>query len=106
MKALKDKLVDAGPEIVMSISEDRDKAESRLRAANRRVSELEGIVLEMQRQLDQVEEENIKVTVSDCSCPVFVISNLCGTGLRPAVRMASPTQKGRPTATRPISFYV
>eukprot|EP00752_Nemacystus_decipiens_P002127 g2029.t1 len=61
MKALKDKLVDAGPDVVMKISEERDKAESRLRVANRRVSELEEVVLEIQRQLDQVAEENIKV---------------------------------------------
>eukprot|EP00903_Cladosiphon_okamuranus_P012984 g12116.t2 len=61
MRVLKDKLVDAGPEVVMKISEDRAKAESRLRAANRRVLELEGVVLEKQGQLDQVGEENIKV---------------------------------------------
>lgn len=81
MKTLKDKLVDAGPEVVMKISEDKDKAESRLRAANRRVSELEVVVLEMQGQLDQVAEENLKVTVSCCSrnklasnYPVLVMS--------------------------------
>lgn len=62
VKLLKHKLVDAGPEVVMKISEDRDKADSRLRAASRRVSELEGVVRDMQRQLDQVAEENIKVT--------------------------------------------
>lgn len=65
---LKEKLVGAGPEVVVKISEDRDKAETRLRTANRRVSELEEIVLEMQLQLDQVAQENIKVTVSCCSC--------------------------------------
>lgn len=59
---LKGKLVDAGPEIVMKISEDRDKAESRMRVANRRVSELEAVVLDMQRQLEQATEDNIKVT--------------------------------------------
>lgn len=68
MKVLKAKLVDAGPEVLIKISEDRDKAESRLRAANRRVSELEEAVLETQRQLEQTVEENIKVTDACCSC--------------------------------------
>lgn len=73
MKVLKNKLVDAGPEVVIKISEDRDKAESRLRVANRKVAELEGVVLEMQRQLEHAAEENIKVTDPCCLC-----NNLAG----------------------------
>lgn len=82
---LKEKLGDAGPEVVTKISEDRDKAESRSRAANRRVAELEGIVLEMQRQLDQIAEENIKVMVPllfvnelESNYPVFAMSKAIG----------------------------
>lgn len=58
---LKDKLVDAGPDVVAKISEEREQAESRLRSANSRVSELENTVAELQGQLKRAEEDNIKV---------------------------------------------
>lgn len=97
MKVLKDKLVDAGPEVVTKISEDRDKAESRLRAANRKVSELDGLVLEIQRQLEQVAEENIKVTDSCCSCSK-VASNSAVFHYYQA--FVSPTKKKIPVPAR------
>lgn len=62
IKVLKDKLVDSGPEVVKKISEERDKAESRLRSAHRNVSELEAALVEMQGQLERATGDNIKVT--------------------------------------------
>ena len=58
---LKDKLVDSGPEVVKKISEEKDKAESRLRSAHRAVSELEAAVVEVQGQLERATEDTIKV---------------------------------------------
>jgi len=59
---LKDKLVFSGPEVLKSISEEKDKAESRLRLANRTTSELESALVEMQGQLERATGDNIKVT--------------------------------------------
>lgn len=83
MKLLKDKLVDAGPEVVAKISEEKEKAESRLRSAQRTVSELETFAVELQGQLERAEEDSIKVmdayrTCNQCLEAItrpFMISN-------------------------------
>lgn len=61
MKLLKEKLVDAGPEVVAKILAEKDKAESRLRSTKRTVSELETVVAELQGQQERVAESDIKV---------------------------------------------
>lgn len=61
MKVLKEKLGDAGPEVVARMSGEREKVESRLRSANRTVLELESAVAELQGKLRQSEEDSIKV---------------------------------------------
>ncbi|CAN0039193.1 unnamed protein product, partial [Ectocarpus fasciculatus] len=61
MKVLKEKLVNAGPEIVAKVSEERDKAESRVRSANRTVSDLENVVVELQAQVQRDTDDNLKV---------------------------------------------
>ncbi|CAM9095532.1 unnamed protein product, partial [Ectocarpus fasciculatus] len=61
MKVLKEKLVNAGPEIVAKVSEERDKAESRVRSANRTVSDLENVVVELQAQVQRDADDNLKV---------------------------------------------
>lgn len=65
---LKDNLVDAGPQVVAKISEERDKVESRLRSANRTVAELENVAVELQGQLKQAEEDRIKVVDTCRTC--------------------------------------
>ncbi len=61
IKVLKDKLVDSGPEVVKNISEEKVKAESRLRSANRTVTELEAALVEKQGQLERATGDDIKV---------------------------------------------
>lgn len=61
---LKEKLANAGPEVVAKISEERDKAESRVRSANRTVSDLESVVVELQAQVQRDADDNLKV----CRC--------------------------------------
>lgn len=61
IKVLKEKLVNAGPEIVAKVSEERDKAESRVRSANRTVSDLESVVVELQAQVQRDADDNLKV---------------------------------------------
>ncbi|CAM9440257.1 unnamed protein product [Ectocarpus sp. 6 AP-2014] len=61
IKMLKEKLANAGPEVVAKISEERDKAESRVRSANRTVSDLESVVVELQAQVQRDADDNFKV---------------------------------------------
>ncbi|CAB1111111.1 unnamed protein product [Ectocarpus sp. CCAP 1310/34] len=61
IKMLKEKLANAGPEVVAKISEERDKAESRVRSANRTVSDLESVVVELQAQVQRDADDNLKV---------------------------------------------
>lgn len=71
IKLLKEKLVDAGPEVLAKILDERDKAESRLRSTKRTVLELESIVTELQRQLQRVAETDIKVNRLSCRSQCF-----------------------------------
>ncbi|CAM9889516.1 unnamed protein product [Scytosiphon promiscuus] len=61
IKLLKGKLVDAGPEVVSKILEERDKAESRLRSTTRTITELKTLVAELQGLQGRVTESDIKV---------------------------------------------
>lgn len=60
--SLKKKVEGAGPEVVRKLSEEREKAESRLRLATRKASELESIADKMKAQLLQAAEDEAKVT--------------------------------------------
>lgn len=68
MKVLKDNLVDAGPQVVAKISEEREKVESRLRSANRTVAELENVAVELQGKLKRADEDSIKVVDACRTC--------------------------------------
>lgn len=58
---LKTKLEGAGPTVVSKLSEEMDKTESRLRASNRRVCELEVVVAEMREKLGYLAQEKMRV---------------------------------------------
>lgn len=58
---LKKKLADAGPEVLAQVSDERNRAEARLRATHGRVAELETISAKLKKELDQVAADNIKV---------------------------------------------
>lgn len=60
--SLKKRLEGAGPEVITKLTEERNRAASLLKSANRKISELEAAAVDMKEKLDRAAQENMQVT--------------------------------------------